>query len=85
VKTKDLMLLVVAAIIFIVCGYVAYTQLTPKKSAAAAVVQVPVVGSIPAQMDAGGMSWINDTSKVQDYDTPINISSGLNNTAPFGQ
>lgn len=83
-KPKDLVLLVIAAVIFIVCGYVAYTQLAPKKSGASKSVQVEVIGSIPSQMDATGMSWLNDTSKVQDYDTPISLN-GLGNSAPFGQ
>lgn len=84
-KSKDMVMLVVAAVIFLVCGYVAYTQLSPKKSNTSKAVQVEVIGSIPSQMDASGASWLNDTSKVQDYDSPINLTSGLNNTAPFGQ
>ena len=83
-KTKDLILLLVAAAIFLVCGYVGYTQLVPKKAGAGKAVQVEVIGSIPAQMDASGMSWINDPSKVQDDDTPINLTA-LGNAAPFGQ
>jgi hypothetical protein len=77
-------MLLIAAAIFLACGFVGYTQLAPKKGASSKTVQVEVIGSIPAQMDASGMSWINDPSKVQDYDTPINLTS-LGNASPFGQ
>lgn len=84
-KSKDMIYLFIAAAIFLVGGYIGYTQLVPKKAGAGKGVQVEVVGSIPAQLDSSGMSWLNNTSQVQDYDTPINLSSGLNNTSPFGQ
>lgn len=83
-KSKDLVLLLVAAAIFLACGFVGYTQLAPKKGSASQSVQVEVIGTIPSQMDPTGMSWVNDPSKVQDYDTPINLT-GLGNSSPFGQ
>jgi hypothetical protein len=85
-KTKDLVMILVAAGIFLVCVYVGYTQLVPKKSSSSGsqTVQVEVIGSIPSSMDASGVSALNDTTKVQDFDTPINLT-GLGNSSPFGQ
>ena len=82
-KTKDLMLLILAVLILLVSGYVGYTQLTGKKSGAAKVVQVEVIGTIPSQLDQSGMSYLDNSSKVSDYTTPISLS-GLNNAEPFG-
>ena len=82
-KTKDLLYLVLAVVILLVSGYVGYTQLVPKKAGASSVTQVEVVGAIPGQLDQGGLSWLGDAAKVQDYNMPIDLS-GLNNSAPFG-
>jgi hypothetical protein len=82
VKTKDLMFLLLAAVILLVAGYIGYTQLMPQK-AVSKTVEVEVVGSIPDQLDAEGISWLNDQTKVKDYNAPVDLS-GLNNTSPFG-
>jgi hypothetical protein len=84
VKTKDLMMLSLAVIILLGSAYVGYTQLVPKKAASSKAVQVEVIGSIPSQLDQNGMAYLNNSSKVADYNTPIDLS-GLNNTEPFGQ
>jgi uncharacterized membrane protein (DUF441 family) len=84
VKTKDLMLLCVAVLILLVSGYIGYTQFVAKKGTSASkTVQVEVIGSIPSQLDQSGMAYLNNSSKVADYDTPIDMS-GLNNNEPFG-
>jgi hypothetical protein len=82
VKTKDLVYLLLAVVILLVAGYLGYTQLLPKK-ATSKVVEVEVVGVIPGQLDPIGMGWLNDQTKVRDYDSPVDLS-GLGNTAPFG-
>jgi hypothetical protein len=84
-KTKDLVALVVAVIIFLVAGYIAYTQLLPKKTATQQQIQVEVIGSIPSNLDPAALTQLTDTSQVRDYAVPLVLSSGLNNQAVFGQ
>jgi hypothetical protein len=82
VKQKDVVYLLIAVVIFLVAGYIGYSQLVPKK-AASQTVTVEKVGVIPADLDSTGMSWINDTTHVKDYNLPEDLT-GLGNTAPFG-
>ena len=82
-KSKDVVLLVVAILIFGVTGMLIYTQLMPKKSTASQGVQVEVVGSIPSAFDPADLSQLS-SSQVKDFDSPVDLS-GLNNSAPFGQ
>jgi acyl dehydratase len=83
-KSKDLVMLSISVIIILASAYVGYSQLAPKKAGATAGVQVEVVGNIPSQLDTTGMGLLNDSTKVQDYGSPVDLS-GLNNAAPFGQ
>lgn len=76
-------MLLVAVVIFLGAGYIGYTQLMPKKSTAAAGVQVEKVGLIPDSFDQAALSQLGDPTKVVDFSTPQDFS-GLNNTAPFG-
>jgi len=83
-KQKDLVYLVIAVVIFLVAGYVGYTQLLPKKVASgSAGVQVEKVGIITDSFDQTALTELSDPTKVVDYSTPQDFS-GLANTAPFG-
>ncbi|HEY2004237.1 MAG TPA: hypothetical protein VGH44_03925 [Candidatus Saccharimonadia bacterium] len=83
-KQKDLVYLVIAVVIFLVAGYIGYTQLVPKKAGAGSTgVQVEKVGIIPDNFDQTALTELNDPTKVVDYSTPQDFS-GLANTAPFG-
>jgi len=83
VKKKDLTYLLLAVGILLVAGYLGYTQLAPKKTAASKTVEVEKVGVIPQDMDSGGMKAISNADKVVDYNSPVDLS-GLNNRSPFG-
>jgi hypothetical protein len=83
-KKKDLIYLVLAVVILLVAGYVGYTQLIPKNAnAGSTTVQVEKVGTFDGTMDAAGLAAIGDTTKVNDYDSPTDLT-GLGNPAPFG-
>ena len=83
-KKKDLVYLLVAVVILLAAGYLAYTQLLPKSHTSAATgVQVEKVGVIPSDMDSAGLAAINDPDKVTDFNSPVDLS-GLGNAAPFG-
>jgi hypothetical protein len=81
-KQKDIVMLVVAVGILLGAGYLAYTQLLPKKSSGPKTVQVEKVGVLPTDMDATGKSWLSDTAHVHDYDSPVDLT-GLGNPSPF--
>jgi hypothetical protein len=83
-KQKDIVMLVVAAAILLGAGYLAYTQLLPKKSTGPKQVQVEKVGIIPTDMDQTGKGWLNDTAHVHDFDSPVDLT-GLGNSVPFAQ
>jgi len=79
------MYLVLAVVIFLVAGYIGYTQLLGKKTTAASnTVTVEVVGPMPDSLDANAVTELNDATKTRDFNSPVDLS-GLNNTAPFGQ
>jgi hypothetical protein len=82
VKQKDIIFTILAVVILLVAGYIGYTQLVPKKNANATL-QVEKVGAIPAEMDSGGLAWLNNKSQVIDYNSKVDLS-GLGNKAPFG-
>lgn len=83
-KQKDVVMLLVAVTIFLGAGYIAYTQLLPKKATSkSAGVEVEKVGLIPASFDQAALTQLGDPTKVVDFTTPQDFS-GLNNTAPFG-
>jgi hypothetical protein len=82
-KQKEIVYLVLAVVILLVAGYVGYTQLAPKK-AASKTVEVEKVGVIPRDLDAEGLARIQDTTKVTDYNSPVDLT-GLGNQAVFGQ
>jgi hypothetical protein len=81
-KQKDIVYLGLAAVIFLVVGYVGYTQFVPKK-AASSTVQAEVVGTIPSSLDSTALTMLGNTSLVKDFNSPVDLT-GLNNTAPFG-
>jgi len=82
-KKKDLVYLLLAVGILLGAGYLGYTQLLPKK-AASSVVQVEKIGAIPDHLDSAGLAAINDSTKVQDFNSPVDLT-GLGNAAVFGQ
>jgi hypothetical protein len=81
-KQRDVVYLVLAVIILLGAGYIGYTQLVPKKSSASGV-QVETVGVIPSTLDEAGMNLLKDPQKVQDFNSPVDLS-GLGNGAIFG-
>jgi hypothetical protein len=82
-KKKDLIYLLLAVGILLGTGYVGYTQLMPKQ-ASSNVVEVETVGAIPDHLDATGLAALSDPNKVQDFNSPVDLT-GLGNTAVFGQ
>ncbi len=83
-KKRDIFFLLLAAVILVVAGYLGYSQLAPKRGATTNGVEVEKIGTMPSVMDADGVATLRDPAKVRDYYAPVDLTSGLNNTAPFG-
>ena len=84
-KSKDIVALSVAVLIFLVAGYIMFTQVLGKKqTSASSGVQVEVIGEIPSTFDSNALNELNDGTKVKDFASPVDFS-GLGNTIPFGR
>jgi hypothetical protein len=83
-KKKDMIYMVLAVVIFLVAGYIAYTQLLPQSQSSSNGVEVEKIGKIPASLDGAGMAALQDGTKVQDFNLPVDLTTGLGNKAPFG-
>ncbi|MBW4061303.1 hypothetical protein HJC99_01885 [Candidatus Saccharibacteria bacterium] len=87
-KKKDIVSLVIAVVILMAAGYIAYTQLlSPKQTATGetkGATQVDVIGAIPASLDSAGLATLNDPTKTVDYTPQIDLTTGLGNPTPFG-
>ncbi|HEY6737123.1 MAG TPA: hypothetical protein VI322_05395 [Candidatus Saccharimonadia bacterium] len=86
-KKRDLVYLLIAVTIFLVAGYLAYTQLMPKSSAKSkGTVDVELVGVVPSTFDGAGLQAIKNEGSVTtlDFNSQPDLS-GLGNKAPFGQ
>jgi hypothetical protein len=81
-KTKDIVLLLLAVVILLGAGYIGYTQLVPKKSAGKTA-EVDVIGKIPSGFNDEAMAQLTDPSKVVNFNSPVDLS-GLGNAKPFG-
>lgn len=82
-KKKDMVYLLLAVGIFLTAGYLGYVQLFPKTSNNN-VVQVETVGPIPDKLDGSVLATLKDTSKVQNFNSPVDLN-GLNNADIFGK
>jgi hypothetical protein len=86
-KSKDLAMLLIAVVIFLVAGYLGYTQfLAPKNTdGGAKTVEVEVVGVIAPDFDQDTLAQLADTSTVRNFSVPLDLTTGLGNQAVFGR
>jgi hypothetical protein len=82
-KQKDIMYIVLAGVIFVGAGFLAYTQLMPHQSGPKKV-EVEVVGVIPDKLSEKAMDRLTDPTTVVDFNLPVDLQ-GLGNAKPFGQ
>ncbi len=83
-KTKDIVELVIALLIFLVAAYFIYTLLTPKHSSKGSTATVTQVTPLATNFDSSNLQTLTDTSQTQDFYTPPDLHSGLGNAQPFG-
>lgn len=87
-KRKDVTYLILAVVVLLVAGYLGYTQLLPKTSGtktASKEVEVELVGPITSSFDQTALTQLSDPTQVRNFGTPIDVTTGLGTTAPFGQ
>jgi PBP1b-binding outer membrane lipoprotein LpoB len=84
-KTKDIIYMLLAVGIFLVAGYIAYTQLFAPKQSAKKKVEVEVVGEIKPDFSGTALAAIKNSDKNRDFSVPLDLTTGLNNTAIFGR
>ena len=85
-KRKDIITLAIAVVILAAAGYIAFTQLLPTKSGSSqSGTVVETVGVITSNLNQDALSTLEDPTQTQDFMPGIDLTQGLNNTAPFGQ
>ena len=84
-KQKDIIQLSVAIVIFVVAGYIIYTQLAPKKSASSATksYEVEVVQPLQPDYDQNIVDKVTNSSIAKDFYSPPDLHSGIGNSQPF--
>lgn len=82
-KKKDITYLIIAAVIFVIVGFVGYSQLGGKSSSSKHTAQVDVVVPISSDFDTTALGKLQDPGTARDFYTPIDLNSGLNNSNPF--
>lgn len=86
-KTKDIIGAVVAAILLVVVGYLAFSYLVPSspKSAGKSVQKVEVVGVIRAGLNDENLKSLKDKDKNIDFTVNLDLNSDLGNSSVFGR
>jgi len=86
-KKKDLIYLVVSAVIFVAVGIVGYSQLNAGKGGTSTsgkhTATVEVITPITSDFNATAQQQLQDPTKARDFYSPIDLHSGLNNPQPF--
>lgn len=82
-KSKDLIYLSAAIVLFVVTGVLGYSQLGLGKSTFGHEAKVEVVDPISAELDQEALSTLIDSTKARDFAPSIDLSSGLGNPKPF--
>jgi hypothetical protein len=79
-KTKDVLYIILAGIIFSVAGVIGFKQLAPKN---AKEVQVEVVTPIEPDFNQDALRQVTDGGRAKDFMPSIDIHNGLDNNKPF--
>jgi hypothetical protein len=81
VKTKDIVYLVLAAIIFAGIVVLVYGQVKPKQSARQEVVEV--VDPISSEFDDAALSEVTNPARARNFTPPVDFGTGMGNPRPF--
>lgn len=83
-KTKDIVELIAALVIFLIAAFFIYHMLGAKsgKSNTATVTQVTPIAT---DFDSTNLQLLSDPGQTKDFYSPPDLHSGLGNNLPFGQ
>jgi len=85
-KQKDIVYLLIAVVILLAAGYLAYTQvIAPKSQAANKVVTYEVVSEIRPDFNPSALAALADGIKNTNYSVVIDINAGVGNPDIFGK
>jgi hypothetical protein len=82
-KQKDIVYLVLAAVILSAAGFLGFSALKPKGGGKT--VTVEVVTPLTDSFNQDGLNALQDRSKAVDFYIRPDLTTGLNNPQPFGQ
>lgn len=84
-KTKELIQIAAAVLIFAIAGFLIFSQLQPKKGAATTGKGTTVikVTQIEGSFDQAELNKLSDSTINRDFYTPPDLNSGLGNNSPF--
>ena len=82
-KQKDIILIGIAILIFVITGYLLVGALQPKKTSQTGE-SVEVAMKIEGTMNADILKTMSDPTKMTNFAVYIDLHTGLGNTKPFG-
>lgn len=85
IKRKDLIYIVITAIVIIVAAIIGYGELNQNKTAINSNATVEVVKPIGASLNKNALDHLRDEKASTNFVLPIDLKSGVGNPAPFKQ
>ncbi len=82
-KSKDLLYLSIAIVLFVVTGILAVSQLGIGKSLFSREATVEVVAPISSELNQNVLTALTDGVQTRDFTPPIDLQNGLGNPRPF--
>lgn len=85
IKRKDLIYIVITAIVIIVVIIVGYGELNQGKAGSNSNTTVEVVKPIGSQLNTKTLDHLRNEKDATDFSLPVDLNSGVGNPAPFKQ
>lgn len=82
-KSKDVIYIILAAVIFSVAGVLGFKALGSQSGSQSKQVQVENVTPIPADFDKSALNTVTDPNQARNFTPSMDLSTGLGNTKPF--
>lgn len=82
-KTKEIIQLAVAGVIFLVAGILVFNILAPRKAGTKSQLTYEKVTMIDPVFDQQLLDKLRDPTKAKNFYVPPDLNSGLGNTQPF--
>lgn len=84
IKKKDLLYIILTAVIVVAVVVLGYNQLS-SSSGSTAGVTVEVVQPVGASFNAQALDHLRDEEKAKNFVVPIDLGTGVGTPTPFGQ